>query len=129
MVGNLLVPVYATAGFEQRRQRGEKGRRRDARTWGAGMCCALALLGGLLLFAFGMSVLGYQGLEWSRHGMWSSLRFRLVPEWLGLSPPVPSWHGAEQVMVWLLQSPLWADAIAIGLILFALGSRCARATT
>ena len=98
-------------------------------TWRQLWLCITVLLGGLWALAFGISVLGYQGLLWSREGSWSSLKLRVAWDWLGFQSTAAFAKPFAAIFGWLLQTPLWVDMTVVGVVLMVLGKRCFDAIT
>src|SRR5215475_15514886 len=69
---------------------------------------------GVCLSVAGLSVLGYQCLLWTKHGLWSPLAFRLVLELIGAREPLFAWQSAEKISAWICDLPLSGVLFAAG---------------
>jgi len=85
----------------------------------------LRLFSGLIAIVLvigALAAVGYQHMQWYRHGVWPDLRLVYLLRWTWVDPSVANSLGAQRFWQW----PLWVCLIGPGILAGWLSGQCGR---
>lgn len=76
------------------------------------------LAGFVLAIGVPLLFLAISAIDWLKYGVWRESTNAEALEWGGGRPPNFQWAGLQEVANWILDSPFWWTAMAVGCVLF-----------